>query len=112
MSEELATKLASRVPKHGHGRLLVGGVKGHRGAGGRPPNWLKDFCDDLLADSKCKTQVKAILQDKDHPAFATMWSRVAERAHGKAEQTVHKTEDRKVTLEVVFVEADANESIR
>ena len=65
-------------PRRGHG------VKGK----GRPPNWLREFCDDLLADPKCKAQVKAILQDKAHPAFAQMWKAVSERAHGKPEQQV------------------------
>lgn len=61
---------------------------GKKGRSGRKPDWLKKFCDDLLADPTSKKQVKEILQDKNHPAFAAMWSRVADRAHGKPGQSV------------------------
>lgn len=38
-SSELAIELPRKiVPKHGRGALLAGGIKGHRGAGGRPPS--------------------------------------------------------------------------
>ena len=74
----------SRIPLGAH----VGNTGGKKGRSGRRPEWLREFCDDLLASPKCKAQVKAILADKDHPAFATMWKAVAERAHGKAHQNV------------------------
>jgi hypothetical protein len=64
-------------PRRGHG------VKGRSG---RKPNWLREFCDDLLASPKTKAQVRDILADKSHPAFATMWKAVSDRAHGKPEQ--------------------------
>jgi hypothetical protein len=63
-------------------------MRGNRGGTGRPPNWLREFCDNLLASPKCKRQVKEILEDKSHPAFATMWKAVSDRAHGKPEQTL------------------------
>lgn len=85
---KLATKLPLRVPKHGRGKLLTGGVIGHRGAGGRPPNWLKDWCDSLLANPKSRTAVTKVLTDEDHPAFAQMWRAVADRAHGRPAQPV------------------------
>ena len=69
-------------PRRGHG------VKGRSG---RPPNWLRDFCDDLLADPKCKAAVRKILGNPNHPAFSAMWKTVGERAHGKPEQKVDVT---------------------
>jgi hypothetical protein len=56
---------------------------GKKGRSGRKPDWLKQFCDDLLADKTAQGQIRAILHNKDHPAFSTMWKAVADRAHGK-----------------------------
>ncbi len=58
---------------------------------GRPPNWLRDFCDDLLAGPKSKHSVSKILGDDEHPAFATMWKAVADRAHGRAVESIELT---------------------
>jgi hypothetical protein len=90
-AKALAVKSSSvtpqmRVPEHGRGALQVGNP-GNKG-GGRPPNWLKDWCDELLAKPDSKKQVEEILANKDHAAFATMWAKVAERAHGKAKESV------------------------
>ncbi len=76
----------SKVRQPHGGALLTGGVPGNKGGTGRPPNWLKEFCDDLLADKKAKAQVRAIMKDKDHPAYATMWKALADRAAGKPVQ--------------------------
>lgn len=77
------------VPQPHGGALIPGQGRGPaKGApnAGRPPNWLKEFCDDLLADRAAKSQVRAILKDKNHPAFATMWKAMADRAAGKPVQ--------------------------
>lgn len=80
------TSVATSVmPGRFGGTLRRGGGNPKRN-GGRKPDWLRQFCDDLLASPKCKAQVKAILSDKDHPAFAVMWKAVGERGHGKAAQ--------------------------
>jgi hypothetical protein len=78
---------SSVMPGRFGGTLRRGGGNPKRN-GGRPPNWLREFCDSLLASAKCKAQVKAILQDSKHPAFAAMWKAVSERAHGKPESPV------------------------
>lgn len=92
-AKKLAAKLAAPVtatlvPQPHGGALLTGGVPGHVGAGGRPPNWLRDWCDELLASEKAKQQVKEILEDKTHAAFHQMWKAVTERAKGKPEQSI------------------------
>lgn len=77
------------VPQPHGGALVPGAGRGPaKGApnAGRPPNWLKEFCDDLLADKKAKAQVSAIIKDKNHPAYATMWKALADRAAGKPVQ--------------------------
>jgi len=89
--EKPPTKTAK--PSGRNGNVLPVGAHpkntgGKKGRSGRKPDWLKRWCDDLLADPKCKSQVKAILQDKDHPAFKAMWSAVADRAAGKPTQAV------------------------
>lgn len=72
--------------KHG-GRLNLGGTPGNKG-GGRRPDWLKDWCDDLLAKQESKAQVEAVLGNAKHPAYASMWKAVADRAHGRPKETV------------------------
>jgi hypothetical protein len=67
---------------------------------GRPPNWLKDWCDELLSDETTKKQVRAILNDADHPAFRAMWNAVADRAHGKPKESLELSG--KVTLEQIL----------
>ena len=40
-----------RLVKQGHGgALLSGGVKGHKGAGGRPPSKIRERCRDSFED--------------------------------------------------------------
>jgi hypothetical protein len=73
-----------RIPLGAH----PGNTGGKKGRSGRPPNWLRQFCDDLLASPKCRAAVRKILEDESHPAFATMWKAAGDRAHGKAENTV------------------------
>jgi hypothetical protein len=83
--------LAPPSPVNGN-RLRVGkGIGGKKGRSGRKPEWLRRWCDDLLANASAKSQVQAILSDKDHPAFAAMWRAVADRAHGKPHQAVEHT---------------------
>jgi hypothetical protein len=59
-----------------------------KGEGGRPPLEFKEWCKGLLDDSKNRTQVEEILSDKAHPAYATMFRTIADRAHGKAKEHV------------------------
>lgn len=86
-------KTSSETPfnpgKNG-GRLRVGGKPGNKG-GGRTPNWLKDWCDELLAKKESKAQVQAVLADSTHTAYASMWKAVADRAHGRPKESVELT---------------------
>lgn len=105
-SRSAATKRAAKsakakpdlIPQPHGGALLSGGVPGNKGGTGRPPNWLKDWCDDLLANPEAKKQVEAILKDRDHSAYASMWKAVADRAHGKPRESVDVNVKGKVLL--------------
>jgi hypothetical protein len=61
----------------------------NKGGTGRPPNWLKDWCDDLLADPTARRVIENAMRGKDIPATTVaMWKAVSERAHGKPMQQV------------------------
>jgi hypothetical protein len=90
-SSKTAIKTAKPSPRSGVALPLgahPGNTGGKKGRSGRPPNWLKDFCDDMLADPKCQSAVRTILRNPDHSAFATMWKAAGDRAHGKPDQKV------------------------
>jgi hypothetical protein len=91
MARKTATKTATGVP-FAQGEDKRRGV-GKKGRSGRKPSWLKEFCDDLLADPKCKAAVRKILKNPAHPAFATMWGKVTDRAHGKPVQPIEHSVD-------------------
>jgi hypothetical protein len=77
-----------KIPQpNGKGALYAGGVPGNKG-GGRPSLAFKQWCESLLDDPKCRTEVERILCNREHPAFAQMFRTIADRAHGKADQTV------------------------
>ena len=80
-----------RTPKHGHGRLKVAGTPGNRGGPGRPKLEFKEWCKSLLDDASNRVQVEQIMGNHTHPAYSTMFRVLADRAHGKPEQTIeHK----------------------
>lgn len=96
MAEKTAKKTA-KSPRNGAEIPLgnhPGNTGGKKGRSGRKPDWIKAFCDNLLADPKAQQQVKEILQDKNHAAFSRMWVALADRAHGRPKETVdiNKTE--------------------
>jgi hypothetical protein len=81
-----------RVPKHGGGKLKLGGTPGNRGnPRGRPTKEFKAWCQALLDDPNNRQAVEAILSNNAHPAYPAIWKAVADRAHGKPSQTIeHK----------------------
>lgn len=89
MARQQAAKTPVKTPvKQPHGgAILQGGNPGNKG-GGRTPNWLKDWCDELLAKKESKAQVQAVLADSTHTAYASMWKAVADRAHGRPKETI------------------------
>lgn len=75
-----------------HGGVLVPGAGGGPQPGaGRPKDEFKEWCKGLLDDTANRQQVETILGNKDHPAYATMWKSIADRAHGKPAESVTVT---------------------
>lgn len=81
--------MEASVPGRNGGRLLPGGKHGHKGGSGRPPEWFKELCRDMVSSPKARAAVKAILADPKHPHFAAMWKAVSDRGYGKPEQPIN-----------------------
>lgn len=85
---EAKTKLAEKLPvplvpqPHG-GALLAGGVPGHPGAGGRPPDGFKALCRALASGERTVAEVQAILDDRDHPHFMAALKWASEHGYGR-----------------------------
>lgn len=71
--------------------LVPGAGGGAQPGAGRPKNEFKEWCAGLLDDKKNRKQVEEILSDKNHPAYATMFRTIADRAHGKPKETIDVT---------------------
>jgi hypothetical protein len=76
------------VPQEHGGVLIPGAGGGAQPGAGRPKNEFKQWCVDLLDDVDNRKQVEDILKDKGHPAYATMFRTIADRAHGKPKEHV------------------------
>lgn len=83
------------VPSHGKGKLKRGGT--NPGAG-RPKKEYTDWCRDLLDQADSRGQVEALMKDSHHPAYATMYKELANRAHGKPKESVAMTLTGEVTV--------------
>lgn len=107
MSPKNTVKKSVQPGRNG-GTLKVGNP-GNKGGTGRPANWLRDWCDELLARDENKAAVERVLKDEKHPAHSTMWGKIADRAHGKPAQTLEHTgkDGGPLTLRVEY--ADENE---
>jgi hypothetical protein len=67
---------------------------------GRPPNEHIEWCRRLVSDPASEAAVEAVLRDKSHPAFATMWRAVSERAYGKPAQPLTGPDGGAIPVEV------------
>ena len=97
-SEKTADKTADSstnevplIPQEHGGALLAGGVPGNKGGTGRPSLEFKEWCASLLDDPEVRAEAEAVLKDKKHPAFKAMFAEVADRAKGKAAQSIDHT---------------------
>lgn len=89
------------MPQARGGALLTGGVPGNKG--GRPPDAWKALCRELASREEMLAQARAVLGDREHPAWLGAWRFVAEQAYGKAEatQTVKGDADQPLVIRVV-----------
>lgn len=71
-----------------NGGQLKTGNPGNAG-GGRRPNWIEDWCDEMLADEGTRETVQQIMVGRKNPkAFAAMWKALSERAFGRVPEKV------------------------
>lgn len=91
-----------RTPRHGGGKLRVGGYNG--GAGGRPPDAFKALCRELASRDETVQAVTAILADRDHPAYLGALKWASEHGYGRPTQPVEHAGD--VTLRIEYAEDD------
>src|SRR5512133_946141 len=71
------TRPSQFVPSHGRGKLNCGGTPGHKGGSGRPKDELKAFWGAVLNGTASRREVRRILQNADHPAFVSLYSKLA-----------------------------------
>lgn len=78
-------KLAPPSPRSGV-RLPLGNHPGNTGGkpgrSGRKPNWWKEHCADLLEDPQTQAELKAAIQDRSTPGYASLVKTLAEYAEG------------------------------
>lgn len=93
-----------RVPSHGKGKLLTGGMPGNKGGTGRPPDAFKALCQELASGAKTIDNVKTILGDPDHPQFLPALRWATEHGYGKAKDSVEVSGG--VTVKLEYVDGD------
>ena len=91
---------------HG-GAILSGGVAGNsggkKGRSGRKPDWFKQELQELLLTPESLDAVRRVLEDSDHPQFASLWSKVATQAYGYPPRQAESPEP--IEYRVVFENA-------
>ncbi len=66
------------IPQPHGGAILSGGVPGHVGAGGRPPNAFKAFLDRLRTDPAALAALERAAKDETGRAFSVAWGVVTD----------------------------------
>jgi hypothetical protein len=82
------TSVTTSVPGRNGGRLLAGGVAGHKGAGGRKPDQVKAWCAKLVTDKRAREAIQSILFDRDHPRCLDAFRYLRDVAFGKPTETI------------------------
>jgi len=78
-------------PGRNGGRLLAGGVPGHRGAGGRPASKVRDACRKAFADRV--RHLRAIADDTDASARDRLAALDLLGKYGGLQKIEHSGED-------------------
>jgi hypothetical protein len=105
-SKELTKKLAKPaqfVPSHGRGKLNIGGTPGHRGGSGRPPDKLKAFWASVLNGKASQKELRRVLENADHPAFAALYSKLALHLIGMPGKAMGRNDDEAKILVVLDI---------
>ena len=75
---KIAGQLPELVPQSHGGALLSGGVPGHKGGSGRPPNAFKDFLARLRADPDAHAALEAAATNAGSKNFKAAWDVVTD----------------------------------
>lgn len=78
---ELARELPELIPQPNGDALLAGGVVGHRGGSGRPPDEFKLLLASLASRARTVAALSKILKDKDHPLFMKALQYASDRGY-------------------------------
>lgn len=91
MTDKSAAKSARGIPFTGADdpRRGRGPAKGE---GGRPTNEAIGYMRDVLYSEKAREQYKAVMEDKDHPAWATAFFKSIEHIEGRPVQRIEMTD--------------------
>lgn len=84
MDDETTAETTVLIPQAHGGALKVGGTKGNKG--GRPPTEHVEWCRSAIGNPKTEKEVLKILHNAEHPQFASMWGKVADRAYGRVKE--------------------------
>lgn len=87
------------IPKHGRGKLRVGGT--NPGAG-RPRDEWKSLCAGLASSAERLDTAKKVLDNPEHPAWLGAWKFVAEQAYGRPDQNTTLSGDQAKPLRIVI----------
>lgn len=79
-----------------HGGALKPGGDGV--SGGRPKLEYLEWCRGLLDRADHRAEVETVMKDSKHPAYATMYKEIANRAHGKPKESIDHTVSGEVTV--------------
>jgi hypothetical protein len=82
-TRHLPAKLPELVPQPHGGAIYRGGVPGHTGSGGRPPDEFKAAMQRLASREETIAMLTHILADPQHPHFMRALEFCAERGFGK-----------------------------
>ena len=66
----------------------AGNSGGKPGRSGRKPAEYRQFLQDVLSSDKAREALRLVLEDKNHPAFASLLGKIIAHAHGLPTQTV------------------------
>lgn len=77
------------IPQPHGGAIIPGAGSGCKpGHGGRPKSEFKKLCQELASGEKTQENVRAILEDRDHPQFMAALRWASENGYGRPEQPI------------------------
>lgn len=95
------TPRPAKIGQHHGGALYAGGVPGHRGGPGRPPNEFKRQMAALADRGAQVAAARGVLDNPDHPHWLSAWKFVTEQAYGRPSQPIAGDPAQPLTVRIV-----------